>query len=394
MHIDGFEEAYTKWEQKRKQAKNPSAAQQKNGKKEQFVKEQLALERRMDAIIDWDRGARLEKKTDDIKSDTGAIRAKQEEDSKLIRGLADQLETDRETMKKFDRVNSGAALPDRPPDQTASGRLAVVYGEIRRLQSEGKNLRPEVAAELRAQRPAAAKGRGRGRGSASKPTAGSIDVLKQATLDDMWVVPVSDNKARATDVSTDGDGGGPPSTLPSTFKLILENDGGGCCQVECECDDTILDVKCRLAPFTDGEFTAIVMECPPFTISNEELACTYTDQKIQVRGVTINCGTSGTGGGGGSSSGLSDVFSLVVARRGLEAITLDVVASDTIANVKAKIQEADGTPPDQQRLKSGRNELQDHETLNDYNIQKSKKLQLCKEKKKKKKKMSTEIDFD
>jgi len=309
-----------------------------------------------------------------------------------VKEMKARLEKAETVLSTFNRVNSGAALPDRPPDQTASGRLAVVYGEIRRLQSEGKNLRPEVAAELRAQRPAAAKGRGRGRSSASKSTAGSIDVLKQATLDDMWVVPVSDNKARATDVSTDGDGGGPPSTLPSTFKLILENVGGGCCQVECESDDTILDVKCRLAPFTDGEFTAIVMECPPFTISNEELARTYADQNIQVRGVTINCSTSGTGGGGGSSSGLSDVFSLVVARRGLEAITLDVVASDTIANVKAKIQEAEGTPPDQQRLKSGRNELQDHETLNDYNIQKSKKLQLYKEKKKKK--MSTEIDFD
>ena len=91
MHIEGFEEAYTKWEQKRKQAKNPSAAQQKNGKKEQLVKEQLYLEKRMDAIIDWDRGARLEKKTDEIKSDTGAIRAKQEEDSQLLRGLVAQV---------------------------------------------------------------------------------------------------------------------------------------------------------------------------------------------------------------------------------------------------------------------------------------------------------------
>ena len=79
--------------------------------------------------------------TTDIKSDTGAIRAKQEEESKLIQGLADQLETDRETMNKFERVNTGAALPDRLPDQTARERLAIVYGEIRRLQSEGKNLR-------------------------------------------------------------------------------------------------------------------------------------------------------------------------------------------------------------------------------------------------------------
>ena len=362
-------EQFTEWDAAREK-KNQSSGQ---AKEEARAKEE-ALRTQLFAIVNGNTPAAAVARS--VRIEVG------------VEAIQNQLETDRETIKKFERVNSGAALPDRPPDQTASVRLAIVYGEIRRLQSEGKNLRPEVAAELRAQRPAAAKGRGRGRSSASKRTAGSIDVLKQATLDDMWVVPVSDNKARATDVSTDGDGGGPPSTLPSTFKLILENDGGGCCQVECECDDTILDVKC---PFTDGEFTAIFMECPPFTISNEELACTYTDQNIQVRGVTINCGTSGTGGGSSISSGLNDVFSLVVTRRGLEAITLDVVASDTIANVKAKIEAAEGIPPDQQRLKSGRNELQDHETLNDYNIQKSKKLQLCKEKKKK---MSTEIDFD
>jgi hypothetical protein len=116
MHIDGFEEVYTKWEQKRKQARNPSAAQQKNGKKEQLVKEQLYLEKRMDAIIDWDRGARLEKKTDDIKSDTGAIRAKQEEDSQLIRGLVDQVGVIAEVVV-------GGVMPEIQPDQSANARM-------------------------------------------------------------------------------------------------------------------------------------------------------------------------------------------------------------------------------------------------------------------------------
>jgi hypothetical protein len=83
----------------------------------------------------------------EIKADTAQIlTASTDTNNKLIQ-LQSQLETDRETMRTFERVNSGAALPVRPPDQTASQRLAVVYQEIRRLQTEGKNLRPEVAAE-------------------------------------------------------------------------------------------------------------------------------------------------------------------------------------------------------------------------------------------------------